>query len=204
MARFQRFFATAVALTLAGSTGYAQDKKTDLEKLVDRITELENKVGVNKTNVQNEQINLMTDLSALKIEVQKLQNAVNALSKTPNTDGAANKEKETTAKRMDLTREEQDKKIEKLEKEIAKLKMDGVRETRRMDMMTKYGYVRVSNDTAFDKTLILEGRSYNLAPRSQLELSVPVGQFSYQVPEIEFTTRTRTLVEKQVFLVEIK
>lgn len=88
--------------------------------------------------------------------------------------------------------------IQDLKKEIRDLKRrveDGTSTSRRFDTdsTTRDGRVRFINEFSEDMSVVLNGRSYRLTPGQERLISIPSGEFTYQVLQIQRGEQVRRI-----------
>ncbi len=195
----------AFLLVLGTPLAVRAQEKTELEKLSERVKDLEKKFQDQKDSAASSQVNLLSELSAIKLNQEKLakQLGVDLLKdgKSPSTD--------TVRKITNNALEEELKEIDKLKAENRELRSklkEANSESRRIDTLNvpKPGKVRLINLYQTNMSVFVNSRFYDIPPGQELTVTVPVGTFNYQAIQLQSSLQFRQVKENETFTIEIK
>ncbi|QVL31883.1 hypothetical protein KIH39_24100 [Telmatocola sphagniphila] len=195
-----RFGLLVVVLSLAAQPVLAQEK-VDTDKIMLAIKDLEKSLTEQKNKQDNSNLNLLSDISALKLRLDKLETALSAPPK--NTDTS---KKIDTSKLDSVANEDLKKQIEDLRKENLELKERLRTQSKRIDTtnVAKPGKIRFVNQYPTEMTIVVNSRRIDLSPFQDITVTVPAGSFNYQVLQVQEFMQTRTVSENETFEVNIK
>jgi hypothetical protein len=156
------------------------DDKMDIDKLKTDLTAANKKI-----EDLEKQVNRLTDLLTGKREGGILVN--------PNAPGA-----------VDDVKALKDK-IAALEKEISSLKTQtSLRPTVTVPEAKPKGIVKVVNEYPVEISMVINDKSYRVAPNTKLDVEVPAGDFSYQLLQSGAAVTKSVIKDKETVTLRIK
>lgn len=96
--------------------------------------------------------------------------------------------------------------LDKLEKELKTLKtaQQTVQKPALAPEVKPKGIVKVVNEYPVEISMVINGRSYRVAPGTKVEVEVPAGRFTYQLPQSDAAPTDSVIKDKETVTLRIK
>jgi len=172
-------FAPAAAIPVPGAIQLKGDEKSDVEKLKTDLAAANEKI-----KKLEEQVKTLTDLLTGKRSVGELVD--------PTAPGAVEEVKRLKDK------------IASMQNEINSLKSQTVLRPAAVPEVKPKGVVRIVNEYPVEISMVVNERSYKVAPGTKLDVDIPAGDFSYHLLQAAAPPTKSVIKDKETVTLRIK